>query len=340
VLIIPNLSIHRKWERKILGKSFREIDEFIDNAYSDIDTYLLMDLLKNRGKIDLLEFYTRCIRGPDPWRICSEIFFLYIYSRYGVKCLETAFIHVFLDLFVMNMSTIEFIDTESFTKIVDDYVDKAITTYLSDLPESIDILIDVSKKIKSNLAEILRDVLNWIMKLGKARSISEIESIDVYHESYLLSANEIELIESLERHWHKSSMSRNHISSNDLLRYKSRIREFLLSRTLLDELFGAGVSVNFFNITGMQLNELIELRFKVNRIASSSNISLLSREERPFYRILGETAVITGGYMLVVKFIDEKAIFYPHSVVRDNELITVTPLDFLIYLIETNPPIK
>ena len=111
VIIIPSLKLHEKWETRLLGKLFIDIDIFIDEPSKDIiDSHLLRSILAERGKKDEFDYYFAFMMENDAWKHCNDVFFLYIYGKYGMDGLEAAFLHVFLDLFVANITDVASVD--------------------------------------------------------------------------------------------------------------------------------------------------------------------------------------------------------------------------------------
>ena len=336
VILIPSLKLHEKWETRLLGKSFIEIDRFIDNPYKEIDTHLLRNILAERGKKEEFDYYFDFMVGNDAWKHCNDVFFLYIYGKYGMDGLEAAFLHVFLDLFVANITDVASADLTTFREIIDKYVRRAEKSFLSDLPESLNRLRKISELVKANLSDILSDVLEWRKSIGKIGGIGDIACIEVYHEPYVLARDEKELIEALKETWYKSFRTIGFVYPEDLSYHRECIREFLIARNMLDKLSQMDVSVVYFDVTRMELNMLEKIQSRIREIALSTKISTKCSERHAFFEISGETATIVGGYMIIVRYRDGSEVFYPHSIWREEHRIEVKPLDFLISLLETS----
>ena len=117
--LIPGFRLHEKWEIKLLGKSLVEVDRFIDNPYKEIDIDLLHEILVKMNKKESFDYYLKRMRGHDPWRHCGAIFFLYIHEKFGIDGLEAAYLHILLDLFAMNVTSIASADLVTFREIID-----------------------------------------------------------------------------------------------------------------------------------------------------------------------------------------------------------------------------
>ncbi len=335
VIIIPGLKLHEKWEIKLLGKSLVKIDEFIDDPYKPIDTHLLMRIMRERGKREPFDYYLNYMRDHDPWRLYNDVFFLYIYEKFSADGLDAAYLHVFLDLFAMDVMRATSADLTTFRTLVDGYIRRAEGFFLMDLPEFLARLKRVGELVKANLSDILSDILEWRKIMDKTGRVEDIERIRVYHEPYVLARNEKDLIDALKKSWFKSFEGAEFIPPKDLSYYRRNIREFVIARNILDKLFQMNVPVTYFEVTQMDLGELKRVQSRLRDIASLAKIGTKYSRRHAFFEISGKNVSIAGGYVLIITYKDGSEIFYPHSIQRENTRVEIRPLDFLISLLET-----
>ena len=327
---MPSWDIHFKWERRILGRTFPKIDEFIDAPSKIIVRKLVEEAIKECERdLDMIDYYMDVMKSHDAWRHATCVFYYYMYKYFGEDGLKAAILHIILDLFAMNITRYSAADLVTFRKILDEF-EKDLSKY--NITKS---CIKIMRLLRENLNEIITDIIKE--RKTKIMPMIDITEILVYFHPRVWKTDEAWIKHWLEREYERRGFRiiSSILSFRFMDMYKKEAEIFQEVKRILSKLEQVGIKVTYINIFDLDSEESWKIWGKVRTIAMITKVSTHYSGTGTVADFDGKLLDLYGGFLIIVKYRDGREMFYPHFIRRSGmRVVEVSAIDFLKQLIQ------